>query len=83
MASWNAAVRVKIAWLIGGCRGLAAVGGVGEIVEFVCSLMLFRDTFRLRTWFVEDMSRLGAWFVGVLQVKHPYCKQGEFLVHVF
>ena len=69
MASWNAAVRVEIAWLIGGCRSAAAVG---EIAKFVCSLVLVGDTFRLRT--------CGA---GVAQVEHPGCKQWEFLVHVF
>ena len=69
MARWKAAVRFEIAWLIGGCRGSA---GVGEIAEFVHSLVLVRDTFRLRT--------CGA---GVAQVEHPGCKQWEFLVHVF
>ena len=51
---------------------MAEVGEVREVAEFGCSLTLFRDMSKLRTW-----------FVGVLQIKHYCCKQGEFLVHVF
>ena len=69
MVSRKAAVRIKIAWLMGGCRGSAAVG---EVMEFVRSLVLVGDTFRLRTC-----------VVGVAHVEHPGCKQREFLVHVF
>ena len=44
--------------------GLQAVVVVGEVADFVRSLVLVRDTFRLRT--------CGA---GVAQVEHPSCKQ--------
>ena len=56
MASWSVTVRRTIGWSDGGL-GLAAGGEVMVFAEFGCSLMLFRDTFRLRTWFVGDTSR--------------------------
>ena len=28
-------------------------------------------------------SGLQTWLVGLLQILHPCCRQGEFLVHVF
>ena len=49
----------------------------------------FKATSRLRMWVVSEVllpfkatSRLWMWVFGELQIIHPCCKQGEFLVHV-
>ena len=52
------------------------------------AFLLFKATSRLRVWVIGEallpfkaMSRLRTWLIGVMQIIHPCCRQGEFLVH--
>ena len=66
MATWNAAVRSRIKWLGGGGGSLAVVEESGEVGG---PSLLFRAVSRLRTW-----------LIGVQQIMHSCCEQGEVLV---
>ena len=52
------------------------------------AFLLFKATSRLRMWVdgeallpFKATSRLWTWLIGVLQIIHPCCRQGKFLVH--
>ena len=52
------------------------------------AFLLFKATSRLRMWVISEAllpfkatSRLLTWLIGVMQIIHPCCRQGEFLVH--
>ena len=52
------------------------------------AFLLFKATSRLRMWVVGEAllpfkatSRLWTWLIDVLQIIHPCCRQGQFLVH--
>ena len=52
------------------------------------AILLFKATSRLRMWVIGEAllpfkatSRLRAWLIGVMQIIHPCCMQGKFLVH--
>ena len=68
IAALNAAVRSRIRWLGGGGGSLAVVEDSGEVRG---PSLLFRAAARLRTW-----------LVGVRQIMHSCCEQGEVLVQV-
>ena len=68
MATWNATVRSRIKWLGGGGGSLAVVEESGEVGG---PSLLFRVA-----------SRLQRWLIGVQQIMHFCCEQGEVLVQV-
>ena len=89
MAVWSTAVRRTIRWL-GGGGGPAVEIMVELLVEALVVTMVEALVVELVLALVEAVVtsskaslRSRTWLVGVLQVKHPCCMQGEFLRQVF
>ena len=89
MAVWNTAVRRTIRWS-GGGWGPAVEMLVELLVEALVGMMVEVLVVELVLVLVEAVVtsskasfRSRKWLVGVLQVKHPCCMQGESLRQVF